>query len=57
MVNGADDVYVERKGRVEKAVGGLFEGEEAVYRVIERIRGPLGLRVADGTLNSAITAV
>jgi Flp pilus assembly CpaF family ATPase len=26
-------------------VGGLFEGEEAVYRVIERIVGPLGLRV------------
>src|SRR5215471_13889708 len=31
MVNGADDVYVERKGRIERAVGGLFEGEEAVF--------------------------
>ena len=45
MVNGADDVYVERRGRIERAVGGLFEGEEAVFRVIERIVGPLGLRV------------
>jgi hypothetical protein len=26
MVNGADDVYVERKGRIEKVEGLLFEG-------------------------------
>jgi pilus assembly protein CpaF len=45
MVNGADDVYVERKGRIEKVERGLFEGEEAVYHLIERIVGPLGLRV------------
>ena len=45
MVNGADDVYVERKGRLERVPGGLFEGEEAVLHVIERIVGPLGLRV------------
>jgi len=44
MVNGADDVYVERKGRIEKVESGLFEGEEAVLHVIERIVGPLGLR-------------
>ena len=44
MVNGADDVYVERRGRVEKVKSGLFEGEEAVLHVIERIVGPLGLR-------------
>jgi pilus assembly protein CpaF len=44
MVNGADDVYVERKGRLEKVEIGLFEGEEAVLHVIERIVGPLGLR-------------
>ncbi|HYT10461.1 MAG TPA: hypothetical protein VEL73_07345, partial [Mycobacteriales bacterium] len=30
MVNGADDCYVERKGRLEKVESGLFEGEEAV---------------------------
>jgi pilus assembly protein CpaF len=45
MVNGADDVYVERKGRLERVDRGLFEGEEAVYHLIERIVGPLGLRV------------
>jgi pilus assembly protein CpaF len=44
MVNGADDVYVERRGRIESVESGLFEGEEAVLHVIERIVGPLGLR-------------
>jgi pilus assembly protein CpaF len=48
MVNGADDVYVERKGRIEKVADRLFEGEEAVLHVIERIVAPLGLRV-DGS--------
>ena len=45
MVNGPGDVYVERKGRIERVVGRLFEGEEAVLHVIERIVAPLGLRV------------
>jgi pilus assembly protein CpaF len=45
MVNGPDDVYVERKGRIENVGRGLFEGEEAVFHLIERIVGPLGLRV------------
>jgi pilus assembly protein CpaF len=45
MVNGPDDVYVERKGRIEKVEDRLFEGEEAVLHVIERIVAPLGLRV------------
>ena len=45
MVNGPDDVYVERKGRIERVVDRLFEGEEAVLHVIERIVAPLGLRV------------
>ncbi|MEX1046505.1 MAG: CpaF family protein [Actinomycetota bacterium] len=49
MVNGPDDVYVERKGRLEKVVGGLFEGEEAVLHVIERIVAPLGLRVDESS--------
>ena len=34
MVNGPDDVYVERKGRLEKVTDGLFEGEEAVLEVM-----------------------
>ena len=45
MVNGPDDVYVEREGRLEKVGDRLFEGEEAVFHVIERIVAPLGLRV------------
>jgi hypothetical protein len=34
MVNGADDLYVERKGRIEGVQGGRFEGEEAVLHVM-----------------------
>src|SRR5207249_5447643 len=45
MVNGADDVYVERKGRIERVDGLLIEGEEQVFSLIERIVAPLGLRV------------
>jgi pilus assembly protein CpaF len=45
MVNGPDDVYVEREGRLERVPDGLFEGEESVQHLIERIVGPLGLRV------------
>jgi pilus assembly protein CpaF len=48
MVNGADDVYVEREGRIERVPDRLFEGEEPVLHLIERIVGPLGLRV-DGS--------
>jgi pilus assembly protein CpaF len=49
MVNGADDVYVEREGRIERAPEGLFEGEESVLHLIERIVGPLGLRVDESS--------
>ncbi len=45
MVNGPDDVFVEREGRIEKVCDRLFEGEESVMHLIERIVGPLGLRV------------
>ena len=49
MVNGADDVYVERKGRIERAEGLFFEGEEQVRHLIERIVAPLGLRVDESS--------
>jgi pilus assembly protein CpaF len=49
MVNGPGDVYVERKGRIERVESGLFEGEEAVLHLIERIVGPLGLRVDESS--------
>jgi hypothetical protein len=45
MVNGPDDVYLERKVRIERVADRLFEGEEAVLHVIERIVAPLGLRI------------
>src|SRR5438093_799995 len=45
MVNGPDDVFVEREGRIERVPDRLFEGEEPVQHLIERIVGPLGLRV------------
>ena len=48
MVNVPDDVYVERKGRIERVTDRLFEGEESVHHLIERIVAPLGLRV-DGS--------
>jgi pilus assembly protein CpaF len=49
MVNGPDDVFVERRGRIEGVADGLFEGEEAVLHVIERIVAPLGLRVDESS--------
>jgi pilus assembly protein CpaF len=49
MVNGADDVYVERKGRVERVDGPWFEGEAQVLHLIERIVAPLGLRVDESS--------
>ena len=36
---------MERSRRIEKVADRLFEGEEAVLHVIERIVAPLGLRV------------
>jgi pilus assembly protein CpaF len=49
MVNGADDVYVERKGRVERVENLVFEGEGQVLHLIERIVAPLGLRVDESS--------
>ncbi|MBM3150770.1 MAG: CpaF family protein [Chloroflexi bacterium] len=44
MVNGPQKVYVEKKGRLERAKV-AFDGNEHVVRVIERIILPLGRRV------------
>jgi pilus assembly protein CpaF len=44
MVNGADRVYVERRGRIEP-VDVHFADEEALRNTIERIIAPLGRRV------------
>ena len=44
MVNAADEVYVERGGRIERAAVG-FAGEQQVRDTIERILAPTGRRV------------
>jgi pilus assembly protein CpaF len=44
MVNGADRVYVEREGRIERTEV-RFESEEELRNAIERILSPLGRRV------------
>ncbi len=47
MVNGPDEPTTRMvpRERIEKMPESLFEGEEAVLQVIERIVAPLGLRV------------
>jgi len=44
MVNGPDEVYVERAGRIE-AVDVRFPDEEELRNAIERILAPLGRRI------------
>jgi len=44
LVNGPDDVYVERHGRLERA-GVRFRDEEHVVRVIERMAARVGRRI------------
>lgn len=44
MVNGAKKVYVERKGKLSKT-NVVFEDDDHVMRIIERIILPLGRRV------------
>jgi len=44
MVNGANDIYVEREGKIQKT-SYKFESDEHVMRIIDRIVAPLGRRV------------
>jgi pilus assembly protein CpaF len=44
MVNGPDEIYVERGGRIERA-GVRFASEQSLRDAIERILTPLGRRV------------
>src|SRR5205809_7871580 len=43
MVNGPGEVWVERSGQVER--GGVTLDRAAIEHLIERVVGPLGLRV------------
>jgi pilus assembly protein CpaF len=48
MVNGPDEVYVERRGRIEPT-GVSFGGEAELMHAIERILAPLGRRVDEAS--------
>ncbi|HLD93825.1 MAG TPA: CpaF family protein [Anaerolineales bacterium] len=48
MVNGAEDVYVERSGKIYRAPV-KFENDEHVMRIIDRIVAPLGRRVDEAS--------
>lgn len=47
MVNGPRQVYVEREGKLQR-VSTLFEDEEHLMRIIDRIVAPLGRRIDEG---------
>ena len=44
LVNGPDDVWVERKGKLERT-SVTFPGPEAIRAAVERVIAPLGLRL------------
>jgi pilus assembly protein CpaF len=44
MINGPREIYIERGGRIEPAPVAL-ESESQIHHLIERVIGPLGLRV------------
>ena len=48
MVNGAKNIYVERKGKI-KRVPVSFESDEHVMRIIDRIVSPLGRRIDESS--------
>jgi pilus assembly protein CpaF len=48
MVNGAGSVYVERRGKLERA-GVEFAGEAELMHAIERVLAPLGRRVDEAS--------
>jgi len=48
MVNGAKNIYVERRGKIQRAPL-AFENNEHVMRIIERIVAPLGRRIDESS--------
>ena len=48
MVNGAKNIYVERKGRLHR-VPVTFESDDHVMRIIDRIVAPLGRRIDESS--------
>jgi pilus assembly protein CpaF len=48
MVNGAKNIYIERKGKIHR-VPVTFENNEHVMRIIDRIVAPLGRRIDESS--------
>ena len=48
MVNGAKNIYIERKGKLHR-VPVTFENNEHVMRIIDRIVAPLGRRIDESS--------
>jgi pilus assembly protein CpaF len=48
MVNGPEDIYIERDGKIHKTKA-VFESEEHLMRIIERIVAPLGRRIDESS--------
>ncbi|MEA3377971.1 MAG: CpaF family protein [Chloroflexota bacterium] len=48
MVNGVDDIYIERNGKITKT-DAVFESDEHLMRIIERIVAPLGRRIDESS--------
>ena len=48
MVNGAKNIYIERKGRIHR-VPVTFESNDHVMRIIDRIVAPLGRRIDESS--------
>jgi pilus assembly protein CpaF len=48
MVNGAKNIYIERKGKLHR-VPVTFENDEHVLRIIDRIVAPLGRRIDESS--------
>ena len=48
MVNGAKNIYIERSGKLERT-NAVFESDEHLMRIIERIVAPLGRRIDESS--------
>ena len=48
MVNGPDHVYIERAGKIHR-VDAVFQGNDHVRRIIDRIIAPLGRRIDESS--------
>lgn len=48
MVNGAKNIYIERKGKIKRPPVS-FESDEHVMRIIDRIVAPLGRRIDESS--------